>query len=71
MRQRTDMLPPRLRVAIERSPELKEFMGNTPVEELRHLLMEGDVQVTSAKCLWNWLMTHYLWIWEIIRSQYA
>jgi chitodextrinase len=47
MRERLDMLPPHLRDAVERSPELKDFLLSTPQEEIRMRLMgrgaPGDV----------------------------
>jgi alpha-tubulin suppressor-like RCC1 family protein/subtilisin family serine protease len=41
--KRMRMLPPHLRVAIEKNLEFKEFLMNTPVRELRDKLMTGDV----------------------------
>ena len=43
---RTDMLPPHLRNLIKRSPELMEFIRNTPVEELRNKLLTRDMPET-------------------------
>lgn len=34
IQERLEMLPPHLRDAVESSPELKEFIINTPIEEL-------------------------------------
>jgi len=42
MQHRLDMLPPHLKDVIERSPELKDFLLNTPIDEIRDRLMAGD-----------------------------
>ncbi len=38
-----EMFPPHLRDAIDRNREFKEFLMNTPAEEVRYRLMAGDV----------------------------